>query len=143
MFNSLCLFIYLNFTIIVFVDIRIKRRMLKYLAKHHFKCETRVHNRSRSTPNILIKSLHSNFIIDGDSNACPTCHNFQDIRNRNAQDLDLLSGSRSNLNVLIVGQHAISYLTAILMFAIFVTISETVEMCMTLTMAFRMVYGQM
>ena len=57
-------------------------------------------------------------------------------------DLDLWTGSRLNANKLIESPYMTLYLTAIVMFAISVTISKqyAVRMCMTLT--FRKGQGQ-
>ena len=67
------------------------------------------------------------------------CRHFRDIRSRNVDDHDLENWLRSNLNMLIEIPYATSYLMAIVMFALSITILETftVEICMTLTSTIR------
>ena len=73
-------------------------------------------------------------------------HHLRDIFSINMHDLDheLQNSTRSNVNMPIESQCRTFYLMAVVMFAL-VTIYEifTVEICMTLTLHFRMRQGQM
>ena len=78
---------------------------------------------------------------------CPICYHLREIRNRNAHDLDLdlWTGSMSNINMPPGRPDAIFYLLAIAMLALSTTVRMilTVEMCMTLTLTFTIGQGEM
>ena len=60
-------------------------------------------------------------------------------------DLDLQSWPRSNVNITIESQYATSYVLAMTMSVLSITVYElvTFKICMTLTFTFRMGLGQM
>ena len=77
---------------------------------------------------------------------CSMTQFYRIFRNRieNYLDLDLYNGLMLNINIPIESQYATSYVFGN-MLVLYVTICEifTVEICMTLTMTFRMSQGQL
>ena len=81
----------------------------------------------------------------GNGNVCRICHQLRDIRSKNTYDLDfdLYNWIMSNKNEPMKRPYATSYLLAIAMFALSVTVCEilTVEICKPLTLTFRIEPG--
>ena len=106
-----------------------------------------LYNGPRSSVSIANWMPKHKLLFDGYSNFHPICHHFKDINCLNIHylDLDLSNGRRSTVTMPNESPYMTCCSTAMVIFSASLTISKIfiVEMCMTLTVAFRIGEGQM
>ena len=118
-------------------------RRPKYLATHCSNYQVDLKNRRRSNLNLVIESPHATFYLLATTMfalSVTICFPYINSRIVQAINLDMQIGPRSNVNMLMKTPYATLYLLAIAMFAQSVIMCEkfAIEMCMTLTLTFRM-----
>ena len=120
-------------------------RRSKYWARHRSRGQVNLYSRPRSTLNTRIESPYSTSLFDGNSNVCPLFP-FQISAVEMCMTLPRpLEWSKVKSKYANGNTFLTFYLLAITMIATSFTVCEIfiVEMCMTLTLTFRMSHGQM